>query len=100
MNWDNVNTTALVHTTWHTLITAELIAHGETWADVESCTLPDNELHQVFDAGYNGEPRIDLTLWTRKRVYFSLDYDGADSCGSVARHPNLPRVVPPPTEYI
>ena len=87
-NWDKIVTTPPVLTTWHVLIATELLVQGESWSDVESHTLKDNELHQVFDAGYNGDPGADFTLWTRKRVYFPLANDGADRCGSVARHPH------------
>lgn len=71
--------------TWKELITTELTNQGETWQDVKSCTLTESELHIEFDDGYGGVEGKPFTLWTRKRVYFPICYDGAEWCASVSR---------------
>jgi hypothetical protein len=75
-------------TTWRALITQALAEHGESWADVEACTLTDAALDRPFNAGFGhpeGEP---FTLWTTHRVYFPGVWDGAEWVDSVPRHPN------------
>ncbi len=90
---------------WRELIGEELARTGETWSDVETVVFsarrwtwgtpaddPDPGdwqacLDQPFDAGY-GLPRgLPFTMWTRRRVYFPVEYDGSESCASVPRHP-------------
>ena len=73
---------------WRELITTELLARSETWDDVFSCTMTDDELDVKFDAGYgtvSGEP---FTLWTHVNVYFPVQYDGAEWVRSVSRLPD------------
>ena len=77
----------LTDPTWRQLITREMSNHGETWDDVVHCTLSDAELNGPFDASYGvicGQP---FTLWTKKRVYYPVDYDGSEWCESVPRDP-------------
>lgn len=75
-------------TTWRKDITRELKENGETWSDVESHTLTDEELDTEFDSGYGGTEGVPFTLWTKSRVYFPLCYDGSEWTGSVSRHPD------------
>lgn len=72
-------------TTWHKLISEELENQGERWDDVVFCTL--KHPHKQFDAGYGSSEGTPFTLWTKKRVYFPVVYDGAEWVGSVPRHP-------------
>jgi hypothetical protein len=74
-------------TTWRKEITAGMQDHGESWADVEGCTLDDAALEVAFDAGYGGTAGQPFTLWTAGRVYFPGCYDGAEWVASVPRHP-------------
>jgi len=74
-------------TTWRKDITRCMLGTGETWADVEACTLTDEELDLEFDPGYGGENGLPFTLWTKGYVYFPVCYDGSEWCGSVSRNP-------------
>ena len=75
-------------TTWRNLILMSLKADGESWKDIESCTLTDSELDISFDNGYGGSEGLPFTVWTKQRGYFPLVYDGAEWVGSVSRHPD------------
>lgn len=74
--------------TWRRAILIEMLGQGETWKDIVACTLSDKELDAPFDSGYgalNGEP---FTVWTAKRVYFPVGYNGSEWCCSVSRNPD------------
>lgn len=74
--------------TWRGLIGEEMSNHAETWEDVLSCTLSDQELDAEFyewHGGTNGKP---FTLWTEKRVYFPVVSEGAEWVVSVSRNPD------------
>ena len=73
---------------WREDLTGALSLNGETWADVEAHTLTDEQLDARFDHGYGGTEGAPFTLWTKKRVYFPGQYDGAEWVASVARHPD------------
>lgn len=73
---------------WKTSIGIEMKIQGESWEDVESCTLSEEELNVVFDNGYGGKEGKPFTLWTKKRVYFPVCYDGSEWTGSVSRNPD------------
>ena len=74
--------------TWRTFIEREMACYGETWQDVVACTLSEAALDRKFDAGYGGPDGEPFTVWTAKRVYFPVTYDGAEWCASVSRHPD------------
>jgi len=74
--------------TWLEMIICEMEYNGDSLDDKVSCTLSIVELGVPFDSGYGaieGEP---FTLWTKKRVYFPVSYDGAECVGSVSRDPD------------
>lgn len=73
---------------WVKHISIEMDCQGETWEDVESITLSEEELHREFDSGYGGEEGEPFTIWTKKRVYFPTTYDGSEWCSSVSRNPD------------
>ena len=73
---------------WKTLLGEALEENGESWADVEENTMTDNEMSQNFNAGFGYPEGCPFTVWTKSSVYFPLCYDGAESVGRVARHPN------------
>ncbi len=78
----------IVMTNWKELIQEEMKSHNETFEDVVSSTLTEEELLKEFDGGFGcseGEP---FTLWTTNRVYFPVVYDGAEWCASVSRNPD------------
>ena len=74
--------------TWRELISTEMERSGETWGDVESCTLSDADLDVEFDENYGVNEGKAFTLWTKNRVYFPALFDGSEWAESVARHPD------------
>ena len=81
--------------TWRKLITLEMKEVGEKWSDVVACTLSEAELDVPFDIGYGAPEGQPFTVWTTNRVYFPVQYDGAEWAASVSRI--VDRV---PTEHI
>lgn len=75
-------------TSWRQLIVAEMRLRDETWREVKSCTLTEEELDEKFDAGFGLPEGKPFTLWTENRVYFPVEYDGAERAASVARNPD------------
>ena len=73
--------------TWRELIGYEMCDAGETWSDVVASTLDDVGLDRKFHDGYGSSEGGAFTLWTRRRVYFPVVYDGAEWCASVPRDP-------------
>ena len=65
--------------TWRELITEELTRKGETWADVEACTLREEDMDDIEVNGF--------TLWTHNRVYFPVSEGGALWVASAPRTP-------------
>ncbi len=72
---------------WYELLVSEMAGHNETFKDVEKSTLRENQLRQKFDGGYGGTNGKPFTLWTKSRVYFPVQYDGAEWVSSVPRNP-------------
>ena len=75
-------------TTWKKEIDELLKLNGETWDDVESHTMTDDELNHEFDDGYGGSKGCCFTLWTKTSVYFPVVYDGSEWVGCVSRNPD------------
>lgn len=73
---------------WRKLITEALEDNGESWDDVVSHTLSEDEMDKDFDEGYGAVEGCAFTLWTQKRVYFPTQYDGSEDVESVARCPD------------
>jgi len=73
---------------WKEHLDVALANNGETWGDVESHTLSDEELYEDFDDGYGLVEGVPFTLWTREHVYFPAKHDGAEWVASVPRNPN------------
>jgi hypothetical protein len=76
------------NTSWRQLITEEMGRHGDSWEDVEATTLTDAVLDRPFYDGYGSQEGAAFTLWTDKRVYFPVMYDGSEWAASVPRNPN------------
>lgn len=74
---------------WRELIGHEMERCGESWGEVEACTITDVELDRRFDSGFGGTEGSPFTLWTKRRVYFPVVYDGAEWVASVPRNPTL-----------
>ena len=75
-------------TNWKALITFEMEMEDESWDDVVSCTLTEEGLYEAFDNGFGREEGKPFTLWTKKRVYFPVCYDGKEWVSSVSRNPD------------
>lgn len=75
-------------TTWRKLIAQEMENHSETFDDVISCTLSDDELDAEFDDSYGLVEGTPFTLWTHKSVYFPVCYDGSEWASRVSRSPD------------
>jgi hypothetical protein len=72
---------------WRRMLTSAMFEHGESWADVVSCTLDDAELDRVFDPGFGSAEGTPFWLWTKRRVYFATEYDGSEDVKSVPLSP-------------
>jgi hypothetical protein len=77
-----------MNTNWKELIQHEMKKHKETFDDVVSSTLTEEELLKEFDDGYGCSEGTPFTLWTHKRTYFPGVYDGREWCASVSRNPD------------
>lgn len=77
-----------MNTTWREELTEAMTQRGESWADVEACTLDDAGLDKAFNSGFGSSEGAAFTCWTTKSVYFPVTYDGSESVGFVSRHPD------------
>ena len=75
-------------TSWRVLIGVAMDANKEGWDQVVSSTLDEAELDVSFDDGYGVVEGKPFCLWTVKRVYFPVVYDGAEWVHSVSRNPD------------
>jgi len=73
---------------WKTFLEEAMADHNETFEDIVSNTMTDEEMEKEFDSGYGGEEGIPFTVWTKSRVYFPACYDGAEWAESVSRDPD------------
>lgn len=74
---------------WRRDISKTLRLNGESWEDVESCTLTKEELDLDIDSsGDSGRPGLPFTLWTKRYVYFPAVYDGVVWVAFVSRNPD------------
>lgn len=75
-------------TSWKELISEALTLNNESWHDVISCTLTENELEAHFYSEYGAAKGTPFTLWTNNSVYFPCTYDGKEWVERVARNPD------------
>jgi hypothetical protein len=75
-------------TSWMVLLLDEMNEHGEVVDDLESSTLSYQEIHEPFESGYGSSQGRPFTVWSKKRVYFPVTYDGKEWVGSVSRNPD------------
>jgi len=74
--------------TWRSLIREAMESREEDINDIVSCTLSEKQLDVKFASGYGLSKGKPFTLWTSKRVYFPIVYDGMEWVGSVPRNPS------------
>jgi hypothetical protein len=75
-------------TNWRTFLIKELKDNNETFDDIESNTMTSHDMDKMFYSGYGSANGCQFTVWTKKRVYFPVVYDGSEWIGSVSRHPD------------
>ena len=75
--------------TWHNLLGSALHAHDETFNDIISTNLSEEDLKVVFDDDYGSIEGKPFLAWTKNRVYFPVVYDGAEWACSVPRNPDI-----------
>lgn len=73
--------------TWRELIKDEMKNHKDSVEFIVGSTLKIEDWGTEFDEDYGCTEGVPFTLWTEDRVYFPVCYDGAESVGSVPRHP-------------
>ena len=73
---------------WKSMISEEMKSHDDSWDNVVSCTLTEEELRESFDDDFGGQEGKPFTVWTETRVYFPAIYDGAEWVESVSRNPD------------
>ena len=74
-------------TTWRKLISEEMKERGDCWDNVVMTMPRAGFLDIEFDDGFGGHEGVPFTLWTKDRVYFPMEYDGADLVRSAPRNP-------------
>jgi hypothetical protein len=75
-------------TSWKILIEAEMKTRNDSFDNLIHCNINESELNNLFDRSHGTTNAMPFTLWTKKYVYFSVDYDGKESVSSVSRTPN------------
>lgn len=75
-------------TNWREMLDEAFSETGDSWENVISSTLSDEELDSKFDRGYGGTEGKPFTVWTHKNVYFPICYDGAEWAGHASRNPD------------
>lgn len=73
-------------TTWRKAIYRERVDNEDSTSSI-ICTLTEEQLDIEFDDGYGGTNGLPFTAWTDNYVYFPLQYNGSEWCGSVRRNP-------------
>lgn len=71
---------------WETMVLAAREAAKDT-TPVVKCTRSDSEMRREFFSGFGGMRGVPFTVWTEKRVYFPVCYDGSEWVDSVPRDP-------------
>ena len=78
--------------TWRQLISEALVEAGEIVKGKDFSakliwTPEDLDWDREFDSDYGCMEGHPFTAWSKTRVYFPVDYDGAEWVGSVPRNP-------------
>lgn len=63
---------------WKELIISAMEYYEDSFDNLVYTTLTESEILQNFYIGYGGTEGIPFTLWTEKRVYFPVCYDGIE----------------------
>jgi len=73
---------------WKKMLDEEMKNNSESWDDVVSNTMTEEEMVKKFDSGFGSSEGIPFTVWTKESVYFPVVYDGAEWVGRVSRNPD------------
>ncbi len=71
---------------WSMMLEAEMHEAGDS-GPIIYCTLTDEKMERVFNTGFGGNEGEQFTAWSDARVYFPVNYDGAEWVGSAPRNP-------------
>ena len=75
-------------TTWRKMLADEMSTFGETPDDIiASVSKSDDWLDVKFDDGYGQPEGPAFTAWTKGRVWFPCEHEGADYPYSAPRNP-------------
>lgn len=77
-----------MNTTWRQELTVRMRERGESFDDIESSTLSEQQLDNEFDDGFGHLEGCAFTVWTKNHVYFPAVYDGSEWVACVPRNPN------------
>lgn len=75
-------------TTWRKELEEVLKYRNETWSDVESNTMTEEDMDKEFDPGFGGTEGCGFTVWTKNTIYLPATYDGAEWVVAVSRNPD------------
>lgn len=79
----------MFESTWRQLIRECMDETGEGFSDIVSSAPPIGDWLDVkFEDGYGSLKGCIFTVWTSRRVYFPVVFDGKEWCGSVSRNPD------------
>ena len=75
--------------TWRELIDGcmQCTSYGDSWSNVELCTLSESELDVSFYDGFGSAEGKPFLIWTKKFIYFPTEYDGAEGVDRLPRNP-------------
>jgi hypothetical protein len=75
----------MTQTTWRKEFEAS--RHDDDASAVVSVAPDEDALDIPFDPGYGGSEGPDVLIWTERRVYFPVVYDGSEWLASAPRNP-------------
>ena len=73
---------------WKDMLDTALEFNGESWDDVESNTMTEEEMVRKFYAGFGYTEGCPFTVWTKNSVYFPTQCEGYEWIGRVSRNPD------------
>lgn len=71
--------------TWREMFLEDMKVTGESWGDVEYCTLTQEQLDT--DERRLAVPAGEIVVWTPKYVYYGIDMDWTNDCSFQLRNP-------------
>jgi len=80
----------MVKNSWAAMLRGAMVVHGDELEDLVDCVpaIDSPDMQGEFNTGYGSTEGCAFTAWTDERVYFPVQYDGAEWVESVPRHPD------------